>query len=213
MTAKKPIVNKGYILYEDYKFLFEFLNDEELGKCIRLLNNTYKEPTLNPTDNPNINNVYNYIANRIIDYTANHKFYSKSGKSGGNPALVKDKTLKGGDNPTVKLKDKKRKEKKLTVENIEFSLINEDFIDDTLKFKKMVEGAGRLSKNSNYDVWATQLRLLHQGVGDKQYTYALNWYSKKIGQPFIPECFSGDSFRSKWSQIVNQIQKEKENGR
>ena len=56
MTAKKPIIDKGYIIFEDYEYIFNFLTDEELGKTIRLLNKNYKNPVLNPSENKNINN-------------------------------------------------------------------------------------------------------------------------------------------------------------
>ncbi len=121
MTAKKPIVNKGYVIYKDYEFLFNFLNDEELGKVIRLLNSSFENPELNPSDNNNVNNVYNYIANRIIDYTEKREFYSKSGKQGGNPTLKG--TVKSGD----KLKEKKIKEDKIKEEIQDSLQLNMNF--------------------------------------------------------------------------------------
>jgi len=112
----------------------------------------------------------------------------------------------------VPLADKTRLDKNIVRDGEKFSLINEDFIDDVFKFKKIVESAGKLTDNNNLDSWATALRLLNKKVGDTQYHFALNWYSKKIGQPYIPQCYSAVTFRNKWAKIVNQIQGEKQNG-
>jgi hypothetical protein len=123
MTKKKPIVDKGIILYKDYEFLFNFLSDEELGIVVRLLLKDHINPTLNPTDNPKINNVYNYIANRIVDYQKKKGLYVSWGKEGGNPALKP--TLNNTLNPTVKLKEEKRKENNIKEEKI--IIINNNF--------------------------------------------------------------------------------------
>jgi hypothetical protein len=107
MTRPKPIIDKGIILYYDYDFIFNFLSDAELGVLVRELLKQKDSPEQNPTDNDKINNAFNYIANRIIDYKSKNKFYSDKGKTGGNPLLTLKGTDKGTDNPTLKLKEKK----------------------------------------------------------------------------------------------------------
>jgi hypothetical protein len=97
----------------------------------------------------------------------------------------------------------------ITVRDFKFSVINENFIDDVFTFKKIVESVNCLPSKANFDSWATSLRLLHNQVGEKQYLYALNWYSNNIGKQYIPECYSAISFREKWDKIVMAIKREK----
>lgn len=113
MSKSKPITDKGFIIFYDYEFIFNFLTDEELGILIRQMFKEKDNLKLNPTDNKNINNAYNYIVNRIKDYKLLQKSAKETGSLGGNPAL----TLKGTLNPTlngsVNLKDIKIKDIKV----------------------------------------------------------------------------------------------------
>ncbi len=112
MTQKKPILDNGLVLYKDYEFLFNFLTNEQTGRVIKFLLQDYLNPILNPTEDEKVNNVYNYIASRIISYREKHEVYSEWGKKGGNPTLnpTLNHTLKGEDmgtlNPTLKLINK-----------------------------------------------------------------------------------------------------------
>lgn len=165
MSNKKPIVDKGLIIYYDYDFIFNFLTDEEVGKTIRLLIETKDNPTLNPTDNASINNAYNYIASRIIEYKNSKGLAVKWGKSGGNPKLMKVKgTLKGkdkgGDKTGDKLIEKNRKENKIIeknrkekenfdfIENPEWKNLFEKWINYRIKIKKPLKP---VSHKSAYD--------------------------------------------------------------
>lgn len=106
MSKKKAIVDNGIILYYDYEFIFNFLSEEESGIVLKLLFKTRDNPTLNPTDNQRVNNAYNYIASRIIEYKKSRGLASEWGKKGGNPNLTKssilEDTLKGEDKEGVK---------------------------------------------------------------------------------------------------------------
>lgn len=117
MSKPKAITDKGIILYFDYAYIINFLNNEEKGVLLSLLLDYNNLPLINPTENNNINNVYNYISNRILDYKKDRSIAQQAGKRGGNPLL----TLKGTDNPTLKLKEKKRniKENKIIIKEKE----------------------------------------------------------------------------------------------
>jgi len=136
MSQKKPITEKGLILYKDYEFIFNFLTKEEIGEVVLTLLNTMDNPTLNPSENNNVNNAYNYIANRIIDYKEKKCKAVKNGKKGGNPLFKRDTTLNPTLNGGDKLKEKKIKEKKIKEDN-NIEKINKkenlDFIPDDFK--------------------------------------------------------------------------------
>lgn len=149
MSKKKPIVDNGIIIYYDYDFIFNFLTDEEVGKTIRLLLKDKDNPTLNPTDNDRVNNAYNYIASRIIEYKKSRGLAVEWGKKGGNPQLtksgIKDNTLKGRDKDRDKLTEHNitkhniiNKEKENKKEKFDF-IENEDWknlFSEWIEYKK-----------------------------------------------------------------------------
>lgn len=59
--------------------------------------------------------------------------------------------------------------------------------------------------------WARSLRLLHEqnGVHPKRQKKVLSWYRKNIGGDFIPEAFSGSSFREKFPKLESAIKRQK----
>lgn len=125
MSEKKPVIEKGLILYKDYEFIFNFLSKEEIGEVVLTLLHTMDNPTLNPSDNDNINNAYNYIANRIIDYKEKRDKAIKNGKKGGNPLFKRDTTLNPTLNGGDKLKENKIKENKIKENNMFNDNVNE----------------------------------------------------------------------------------------
>lgn len=54
--------------------------------------------------------------------------------------------------------------------------------------------------------WAKELRLLK--LEPERITKVLNWYCTVIGQPFIPEAFSGRAFRLKFFNIESKMPEE-----
>lgn len=168
MSKKKPIVDKGIIIYYDYDFIFNFLTDEEVGKTIRLLLETKDTPTLNPTDNSNINNAYNYIASRILEYKKSKGLAVEWGKQGGNPTLKgKDN---GGDKTGDKLIEKKRIENKINKPNRK-ETTKEKFInsieEDNLKplLKKWLEHRKDLKE---IEKWEYQYKRLKSFANPKE---------------------------------------------
>ena len=155
MTKPKPITDKGIIFYYDYEYILNFLNNEEKGILLTILLRDRDNPTLNPTDNCSINNAYNYIANRIIDYKSKNKFYSDEGKKGGNPTLTLKGTLNPTDNPTLKLKEKKIKEDKIkeikipTLEEVTEYAVSRNRLDLSKKFYDWYTTADWKDKDDN----------------------------------------------------------------
>jgi len=59
--------------------------------------------------------------------------------------------------------------------------------------------------------WARDLRLLHEqnGVHPKRQKKVMHWYKKNIGGDYIPEAFSGSSFREKFPKLESAIERQK----
>ena len=112
-SKSKPFTDKGFMVFYDYEFIFNFLSDEELGILIKQLLKDKDNPILNPTKNNNINNAYNYIANRINAFKYKSKTCKENGLKGGNPALTLNHTLNHMYNHTDILKESKVKESKV----------------------------------------------------------------------------------------------------
>lgn len=206
MTAKKPITDKAILLYYDYDFLFNMQTDEELGASIRLLmkHQSDKKPPLSPTGNIKIDNVYNYIMSRIIDYKNTRGFYSKKGKTGGNPLLSKDTTLnttlKGTDNPTVKPKEEKKEYKTIKEKKKEYIYICEVLESILVEYH---------NREFNSSKWYNDIKLLIEKdkVGYDRVISCLDWYKNNIGGKYIPVIQSGSSLREKFTKLEDAIKR------
>ena len=99
MTIRKSATDNGFIIFKDQLSLLKLIPDEQLGKSIKLLLENFDE--LPEKDDL----AYEMIATNVRRYREQSIKARQSGLKGGNP------TLKGGDNGTVKLQDKKRQDK------------------------------------------------------------------------------------------------------
>ena len=66
---------------------------------------------------------------------------------------------------------------------------------------KIVSKHIKVNKNAKPTDWAKQFRLMRtkDGVSKKEIRRALEWYSKHIGQEYIPECYAAKTFREKYT--------------
>jgi hypothetical protein len=167
MSNKKPIVDKGIILYYDYDFILNFLSNEEVGILIRQLLKHRDNPSLNPTSNNSVNNAFNYIANRIIDYKEKKKLASKWGSKGGNPTLLSSEqkpTLNPPHKTGVKLKEKKIKEnKRKEIKRKEEKMNYLSSLEENFK-KPMTEWLEYRIKLTDIKQWEYQYKFLKKVV-------------------------------------------------
>jgi len=81
--------NKSLIIYTDYKYIFNFLSDAELGQLFRMLIE-YAETGQEPlSDNQKIMNAYAYVHNRLDAIENRKQINAENGKKGGNPNFTK----------------------------------------------------------------------------------------------------------------------------
>lgn len=98
MTVRKSATDNGFIIFKDQLSLLKLIPDEQLGKSIKLLLENFDElPEMNDM-------AYEMIAANVRRYREQVIKSRECGLRGGNP------TLKGTDNPTVKLQENTRKE-------------------------------------------------------------------------------------------------------
>lgn len=231
MTARKPVTDKAILLYYDYAHLFNMQTDAELGKTIRLLlqYQDEKNPPLNPTGQVQIDNVYNYIMGRIIDYKQARRFYVEKGKEGGSPLLSNSYTLKGALNPTVNLKEKKRKENKINKKIKQKSFSGDENNLDEIVSPKIKKTKSNLSSNlekmpkhlaqtikmkkkvkissKQLSSWQKEFEKLldtfdqDRTTAIKRVIVVLKWYRNNFQDKFCPVIESGKSFREKFLRL------------
>jgi len=127
-----------------------------------------------------------------------------------NKQLTTTKNVKNVKNTVP---DAKPSETMFVLEGVEFKPLNKDFAQHALAFKRMVQKVRVVPDNANLDDWATELRLCCREKGRDNYLKVLKWYEKHIGEKYISECFSGSSFRKKFTDLVNAIlREEQQNG-
>lgn len=96
MTMRKTATDNGFIIFKDQLSLLKLIPDDQLGKAIKLLLENFD-------DLPELNDIaYEMFATNVRRYREQSLKAREDGLKGGNP------TLKG----TLKLQEKKRKEKK-----------------------------------------------------------------------------------------------------
>lgn len=179
MTKLKPIIDKGIILYYDYEYIFNFLSDEELGVLIRQLLTDRDNPSLNPTDNNNINNAYNYIANRITDYKLKNKKAVDDGKKGGNPLLTLNPTL----NPTLNQKENKIKEDNIKENKFIIPCVQEvhDYMNEYSIYKSLI--VDMVNEPERFiDFYASKGWLVGKAKMKDWKASVRNWLNKPIKQ-------------------------------
>lgn len=205
--------NKTANIYTEWRPLIDSLSNEDAGLILKFIL-AYQDGEDIDYNNP----VWSFVKSKLDVYNGKYedirKINSEKGKKSAEARRLKklqpnltavNSGQPSSTDPTIK--QNKTKQNNIYVENIKFSPINKDFIDDVFKFKKIVESVNSLPSKPNYDNWATALRLLFKDVGEKKYLYALNWYAKNIGKQYIPECFSAVTFRDKWDKIKSAIQR------
>jgi DNA-binding transcriptional regulator YhcF (GntR family) len=80
------------------------------------------------------------------------------------------------------------------------------------KLDEILQLLGRKKqRESTLQSWANDFRLLHTAdeIDPTTIRKALEWYAVNIGKEYIPECYSGKSFRSKFSKLQSAIQRSK----
>ena len=136
MTVRKSATDNGFIIFKDQLSLLKLIPDEQLGKSIKLLLENFD-------DLPELDDIsYEMFATNVRRYREQAVKSRENGLRGGNP------TLKGTDNPTLKLQEKKRKENKKQdiKENLRKEkrvLVEEGqfYIDDTMpEYKDVLKG-------------------------------------------------------------------------
>ena len=102
MTVRKSATDIGFIIFKDQLSLLKLFSYKYLGKSVKLVLENFDEL-------PEINDIaYEMFASNVRRYREQAEKARESGLRGGNPTLKG--TLKGTDNPTLKLQEKKRKE-------------------------------------------------------------------------------------------------------
>ena len=73
------------------------------------------------------------------------------------------------------------------------------------ELRKVVSSHIKVNKNADMKRWADQFRLLRErdGVTIDEIKNAIKWYKHHIGEEYIPEAYSADTFREKYNN--NQI--------
>ena len=124
MTIRKSATDNGFIIFKDQLSLLKLIPDEQLGKSIKLLLENFDE--LPEKDDL----AYEMIATNVRRYREQSIKARQSGLKGGNP------TLKGRDNHTVKLQEKKKQDN--TIQEIINNTRQEirPIVEKWIKYKK-----------------------------------------------------------------------------
>lgn len=135
--TKEITTNKSFIIYTDYKFILNFLSNEEKGELLSILID-FAENNIEPIiDNKQIKNAFDYIKNRIID---NQQKWNKE---------LEKKSLAG------KLGMQKRWKKYnsvITENNSVITDYNTIITDDNLNGNVNVNNNDNVKDNINYNV-------------------------------------------------------------
>ncbi len=112
---------KSFIFYTDFKFILNFLSQEEKGDLIDLLVKYTETLECPDIENDNVSNAFEYIKNRMDDVFSNREISRENGKKGGRPPKKKTptktknnpekptQTLNGNGNGNGNVNDKEKK--------------------------------------------------------------------------------------------------------
>lgn len=85
----------------------------------------------------------------------------------------------------------------------------QQYIKFAKQLRTIVASHITVNKNCSMTTWARSFRTLHKtdGVSVRRIREALTWYADNIGGEYIPQAFSGKSFRDKFIQIESAIER------
>lgn len=172
------MVNKSVVLYTDYKFILNFLSNEEKGILLDTLL-AYAETSIAPNlDNPKISNAFSYIKNRIDSNMAKYAKRSQAGKKGMEERWGKTHTSK-----TNKGCDKAKANDENTESNITND--NKDITNDNKQVSN-VNVNDNVNENVNVnvktDIVPKKARVLQEH--QKLFNYFSEIYFKKTGKKY-----------------------------
>ena len=167
MTIRKTATDNGFIIFKDQLSLLKLVPDKDLGRAIKLILENFEEL-------PEMNDIaYEMFASNVRRYREQAEKARESGLRGGNPTLKG--TLKGTDNPTLKLQEKKRKENTIkesrnnTIpslqEVIDYCKERQNSVDPTKWFDYYTSNGWKIGKNPMKD-WRACVRNWERNKND-----------------------------------------------
>lgn len=93
---------------------------------------------------------------------------------------------------------------------------NKEFYPLAERLAAMVDKHRHLSTPSKHiKAWANEIRLCKTEYKTtiERITRVIDWYEKHIGEKFVPQAFSGSSFRIKFTSLLDAIERSKEDSR
>ena len=87
------------------------------------------------------------------------------------------------------------------------------YVHKAKKLAEIVSNKMHVNKNSSVYSWAKSFELLHKKdkVKIKRINEVLNWYADAIGEKYVPQAFSGDTFRRKFINLEQAMQRSLSN--
>ena len=117
---------------------------------------------------------------------------------------------KGKDKDKDKGKDNIPKKPKKHIDNAT-NRMSKEYSEMTDTLVGIVESHKKVNCNSKKSQWTKQFRLMHErdGIEIPRIKRTLSEYAKIIGQTYVPQSYSGRSFREDFLRIENAIEREK----
>lgn len=76
-----------------------------------------------------------------------------------------------------------------------------------IKLETAIRRANKVMRKPNPKTWAAQLSALRLEVGKPRLKAALLWYTKNLGQPYVPAAYSAAGFVEKFQGIEDAMQR------
>ncbi len=80
----------------------------------------------------------------------------------------------------------------------------------SIKLQKLLVRNNKLVSQSNVKSWAKELDKLLQQIPNKEIVSLLKWYDIHIKDTYVPKAYSAKTFRIKYQQIKDAMEKEQE---